>query len=238
MFVERDFFVGLSDIGYGNKITNKALLACCENVAGLHSDIAGYGLLDSDKTNKGWVILNWKVKLYERPIYGTEFKVRTWSKGGDKLYAYRDFEIIGKDGKLLGIVTSRWVLIDLEKKSFVKMTEIPLQEAYQQEDKSIFEIDFEKPKDISNYTKSCEIKITNDLIDSNEHVHNLHYISFANQLLDLKLQTEALNFEIMYKKETKAGEIVKCFYGIEDKVHYVVIKTEDESTIHAVVRIY
>ena len=238
MFVERDFFVGLSDVGYENRLTNRSLLAYCENVAGLHSDIAGYGLLDSPKTKKGWVLLNWKVKFFERPLYGTELKIRTWSKGSDKLYAYRDFEIMNKEGKILGVVTSRWVLIDLEKKHFVKMTEIPLAEAYKQEDKSVCDIDFPKITELTNYTKSCEIKITNDLIDSNEHVHNLNYINFANQLIDIKEQVKCLNLEIMYKKEIKAGEIIKAFYGYEDNTHYVVVKTYDESAIHAVIKLY
>ena len=238
MFVERDFFVGLSDVGYENRLTNRSLLAYCENTAGLHSDIAGYGLLDSPKTKKGWVLLNWKVKLFERPLYGTELKIRTWSKGSDKLYAYRDFEIMNKEGNVLGIVTSRWVLIDLEKKHFVKMTEIPLAEAYKQEDKSVFAIDFSKIVEPINYIKNCEIQITNDLIDSNEHVHNLNYINFANQLIDIEEQIKCLNLEIMYKKEIKAGEIVKAFYVYEDNTHYVVIKTYDESAIHAMIKLY
>ncbi len=238
MFVEREFFVGLSDVGYENRLTNRSLLAYCENVAGLHSDMAGYGLLDSPRTKKGWVLLNWKVKFFERALYGTELKIRTWSKGSDKLYAYRDFEIMNKDGKLLGIVTSRWVLIDLEKKHFVKMTEIPLAEAYKQEDKSVFDIDFPKMVEPVDYIKNCEINITNDLIDSNEHVHNLNYINFANQLIDIKEQVKCLNLEIMYKKEIKVGEIVKAFYGYEDNTHYVVVKTFDESAIHAVIKLY
>ena len=238
MFVEREFFVGLSDIGYENKLTNKALLAYCENVAGLHSDIVGYGLLDEPKTRKGWVLLNWKVKFFKRPLYGTELKIRTWSKASDRLYAYRDFEIIDKNGELLGIVTSRWILIDLDKKHFIKITEIPLAKLYEQEDKSVFEIDFPKIKEPSNYIKSCEITVTNDLIDSNEHVHNLNYINFANHLLDAKIENKCNNLEIAYKKEIKVGEKIKCFYTYENYIHYVFIKTRDENNIHAVIKLY
>ena len=238
MFVERDFFVGLSDIGYKNKLTNKSLLAFCENVAGLHSDFAGLGLLNSNETHKGWVLLNWEVRLLERPIYGTELKVRTWSKGNDKLYAYRDFEIMDKTGKLLGTVTSKWVLIDLNEKHFVKFTDFPIEHLYQAESKSISETTFPKLVEPAEYDKMCEIKITNDLIDSNEHVHNLNYLNFANQLLDLSIQTETLNLDIMYKKETKAGEIVKCFYRKENDAVFVTVKTEDEKNIHAILKFY
>lgn len=238
MFIEREFFVGLSDIGYENKLTNRALLSFCENVAGLHSDIAGLGLLDTPKTRKGWVLLNWKVKFLDRPLYGTNLKIRTWSKGNDRLYAYRDFEIMDENNKMLAIVTSRWVLIDLDKRHFIKLTDIPLEELYSKEDKSVFDIDFSKVVEPANYTKNCEITVTNDLIDSNEHVHNLNYINFANQLLNVDLESKCPNLEIIYKKETKAGEKVKCFYSFENGIHYVVIKTEDETNIHAVIKLY
>ena len=238
MFVEREFFVGLSDVGYENKLTNRSLLAYCENIAGLHSDIAGLGLLDTPKTRKGWVLLNWKVKFIERPLYGTILKIKTWSKGSDKLYAYRDFEIKDQNDKLLAIVTSRWVLIDLDKRHFVKLTDIPIEELYSKENKSVFDIDFPRVEEPSNYIKTCEITVTNDLIDSNEHVHNLNYINFANQLLDIDIENRCPNLEIMYKKETKAGEKVKCFYSYENETHYVVIKTEDENNIHAVLSLY
>lgn len=238
MFVERDFFVGLSDVGFENKLTNRSLLAYCENIAGLHSDIAGLGLLDTPKTRKGWVLLNWKVEFFERPLYGTELKIRTWSKGNDRLYAYRDFEIMNKDGKLLGIVTSRWVLIDLDEKHFVKLTDIPIEKLYSKEDKSVFDTNFPKAIEPTNYTKSCEITVTNDLIDSNEHVHNLNYINFANHLLEIETENNCPNLEIMYKKETKAGEKIKCFYAYENDIHYVVIKTEDESNIHAIIKLF
>ena len=238
MFIEKEFFVGLSDIGYENRLTNRSLLAYCENIAGLHSDIAGYGLLNTPKTRKGWVLLNWKVKFFERPIYGTELKIRTWSKGSDKLYAYRDFEIMNKSGEMLGIVTSRWVLIDLDKKHFVKITEIPLDELYGLENKSVFEINFPKIEEPLNYIRNCEITITNDLIDSNDHVHNLNYINFANHLVDARVENKCNNLEIAYKKEIKVGEKVKCFYSYENDIHYVVIKSMNANNIHAVIKLY
>lgn len=238
MFLEREFFVGLSEIGFENKVTNRSLLAYCENMGGIHSDIAGLGLLDAPKTRKGWVLLNWKMKIFERPLYGTTLKVRTWSKGNDRLYAYRDFEIMDEKENIVAIVTSRWVLIDLDKKHFIKFTDFPIEHLYEKEDKSVFDIDFPKVIEPSNYIKSCEILVTNDLIDTNEHVHNLNYINFANQLLDVDIENKCSNIEIMYKKETKAGEIVKCFYAYENNIHYVVIKTEDESNIHAIIKLF
>ena len=45
------------------------------------------------------------------------------------------------------------------------------------------------------------------------------------------------SFEIMYKKETKLGETVKCFYSKIDNTHYIVMKTEDEKAVHCIVKL-
>ena len=57
MFVEHNFFVGLSDINSQKELTNTCLLRYLEDVAGLHSEIAGYGVTDMDSTRKSWILL-------------------------------------------------------------------------------------------------------------------------------------------------------------------------------------
>jgi len=64
MYIEQKFFIRLQDIGISNKVTNKALLSFLEDAGGIHSNIAGYGLNNIEKTKLSWVILNWKLNLY------------------------------------------------------------------------------------------------------------------------------------------------------------------------------
>lgn len=55
MIVERKFEIGFRDVGKSNKLTDKALLGFLEDVAGKHSNIAGYGLNNIEKTGVTWV---------------------------------------------------------------------------------------------------------------------------------------------------------------------------------------
>lgn len=238
MFITREYFIGLSDIGAEYKATNKSLLTYCENTCGIQSDIVGLGVLDIEKTKLSWILMNWKLKVINRPLYGTKIKVTTWSKGTDKLYAYRDFEITDEKGETLVIVTSKWLLMNIEKNSIVKFTDDSIMSKYESESKSVFEIDFPKPKEPSNYTKFSEVLITNNLIDVNKHVHNINYIDLARTVLDYDVEVKCENLEILYKKEIKLGEKVKCLYAYENDCHYVVIKTEDEANIHSVIKLY
>ena len=69
MIVEREYYVKLSEIGKENKITNKALLGILEDIGGVHSNIAGYGIPTMDKTHLTWILLDWKVQVIRRPNY-------------------------------------------------------------------------------------------------------------------------------------------------------------------------
>ena len=46
------------------------------------------------------------------------------------------------------------------------------------------------------------------------------------------------NFEIVYKKEIKYGENVKCLYGKKDGKNIIVIKDENKDKIHACVKLF
>ena len=69
MIVEREYYVKLSEIGKENKITNKALLGILEDIGGVHSNIAGYGIKTMDQTRLTWILIDWKVQVIRRPEY-------------------------------------------------------------------------------------------------------------------------------------------------------------------------
>ena len=47
----------------------------------------------------------------------------------------------------------------------------------------------------------------------------------------------AKKIEVLYKKEIRNVDKIKCFYGVQDDLQYAVIKSEDEETVHAIIRI-
>ena len=70
------------------------------------------------------------------------------------------------------------------------------------------------------------------------HVHNINYIDFMTQIVPIEVMQNAKMIEVLYKKEIRNVNQVKCFYGIQNDEHYAVIKSEDEKTIHAIIRMY
>jgi medium-chain acyl-[acyl-carrier-protein] hydrolase len=150
MIVEREYYVKLSEIGKENKITNKALLGILEDIGGVHSNIAGYGIPTMDKTHLTWILLDWKVQVIRRPNYAEKILARTWSKDGLKYYAYRDFEVVDEQGNVIVKAISRWVLVNIETGKMERITDEILSKYQPESNKCVFEDEtFDKIKELA-----------------------------------------------------------------------------------------
>ncbi len=237
MFVEHEVFIGLRDVAVNNKVTNTALLSYLEDAGGVHSNLVGYGLREIPTVKRSWILLGWRIKFLKRPGYGERITIKTWSRGIDKLYAYRDFEILDEGRNVIGMATSKWVLLDIEKMKITRITP-EVQDAYTIENKKVFEeLDLEKLKEPETFLNSTIFVVNRSLIDVNDHLHNIYFMDIANEVLPMEVyrNAELNDIKMMYKKEIKLGDVVKAFYFVENGEHVVTIKSEDEKILHAVI---
>lgn len=240
MFFCSNFRVGFIHINNKNCLSNQGILSILEEAAEMHSSSIGCGIHNISDTHQTWALLNWKVQVSKRPKYGDNLIVKTWAKSANKFYTYRDFEVYDENNNLLIIATSKWVLINVEKNSLTRI-EDSFYTKYQPENKSVFNIT-ELPKltepEFSKETYQYSVK-RND-IDVNGHMHNVNYLSLVYEALPENVynNNQFNNFEILYKKEIKFGDTVKCFYSCEDIFHTVTIKSNNENTLHAIIKLY
>ena len=191
-------------------------------------------------TRKSWILLSWKVEVKQRPLINDSLTVKTWSRCIDRFYAFRDFEVRNQYDEIVCIATSKWVFMDIDSGRLVKVSD-EIAEKYKPElnSKVFEEQDLPKLKEPEGKILKTEFKITRNLIDINKHLHNIYYLDIAKEIIpDIIYSKYDFNyFEIMYKKEIKLGENVKAIYAKNDDFHYVTIKNEDESIIHAIIRL-
>lgn len=236
MFVENKFYVGLRDINSLKELKNTSLLSYLEDVACMHSEIAGYGVTNMDKVKRSWIVLSWKIKILKRPMFNDYINVQTWSRCINKFYAFRDFKVYNDKQEILALATSKWVFINTENGKLVKI-EDSVGNKYESEPVTVFE-DENLPKlnEPADSINSINYKITKNMIDVNNHLNNIYYMDIVKEVLPEKV-SELNEFEIMYKKEVKLGETVKAIYAQEAGYHYVIIKNEMENLTHAVIKL-
>ena len=239
MIYTEKFKIPLKDIGKDNKIKNRAVLEILENIACYHSDLVGYGVNNIKETKVTWILLDWKLKVINRPTYGQVLTVNTWGKGMNKFFTYRDYEIYDNNNNLCAIATSKWALIDTEKGKMSRLTENIIN-AYKPEKKNVFEEkSLDKVKIPEEFSNTIKYEVIRKDIDINKHMHNLYYLDLAYEALpDEVYNKRPFDYvRITYKKEIKLGEKVNCKYVEQDGKYVIVIKSEDETVIHAIVEL-
>ena len=183
MIYTEKFKIPLKDIGKDNKIKNRAVLEILENIACYHSDLVGYGVNNIKETKVTWILLDWKLKVINRPTYGQVLTVNTWGKGMNKFFTYRDYEIYDNNNNLCAIATSKWALIDTEKGKMSRLTENIIN-AYKPEKKTVFEENsLDKVKIPEEFSNTIKYEVIRKDIDINKHMHNLYYLDLAYEAL-------------------------------------------------------
>ena len=115
--------VQFCDIDEKNTLSPKGLIRILGEVAGIHSETVGYGLNHIPQTHLTWMVLNWKIKFFLKPSWNTELIVKTWARTFSKISSNRDFYVYDSNNILIAMATSKWVLIDSDKHTPVRITE-------------------------------------------------------------------------------------------------------------------
>ncbi len=241
MKFQKEFTVGLRDLGMSNELTNYGFLSYLEDIGTIHSDHVGYGVKDIFTKHRAWILLDWKLNVIQRPSFGEKVLVRTWATNIEKstYHVYRNFEVFNEKNELIATATSRWVLFDTENMKITKV-DMSFIEMYKPEGTEQEAMDQLKKLEEPSYFNSIqEYKVKRSDIDVNHHMHNLNYLKVAYEALpeNIYFGKECNNLNIMYKRQIKFGDKVKCYYSYEDKSHYVTIKSEDDKILHAIIKL-
>lgn len=189
------------------------LLKYLGEMANLHSDELGLTFDYFKEKNMAWVLNRWKVNIDVFPKFKERIKIRTWTVDFNKFYAYRNFEVIGEDEKIIIYASSIWLLIDLKKKRPIKIPEY-LANRYRLKKGIVPE--FYKFKEDICLRDSLSFNVRKADIDYNQHVNNSNYLNWILESIPIEYEKEnrLREFEILYKKETLYGEKIQSKLGL------------------------
>ena len=240
MIYKEKFKIGLKDVWAKDEVSNIAILEYLEDIAAYHSDSVGIGINTTEETHLNWLLLDWELEVLERPRYGQVLEIHTWSRGIEKFYAFRDFEIYDEENNLCAIATSKWLLVD-SKTGKIARVKPKIADKYQSEtEKAVFkEEKIKKIKEPNEYVREVTYTTRRRDIDVIGHMHNLNYLYLAYEALpEEEYSKRPFNHvRIQYKNQIKLGETVKCKYVKENGENVVIIKSEDDKTLHAIIKL-
>lgn len=167
--------------------------------------------------NYGWMLYRWKVEINEYPQVKKDVYVKTWVSKLDRFYAFREFTLSDKDGNIIVKASTVWLCVDMNKKRPIK---IPKE--YLEGIKIINEANFKEFYDFKedlNINSYIDFKIRRSDIDYNNHVNNTQYVSWIIESMTEDIYKDYLlsEFEIIYKKEIKYGDIISAGFNLDNR---------------------
>lgn len=237
MKLRQDFFIGVQDVDENKRLTNHALLEMMSDISMLHGVRAGQTSPDG-KSPVSWIVLGWRVKVYQRPSMFSTVSAWTWAQQHGHIRANRDHLVCDENGEKIAEATSEWTPIDTETGRFLRITP-ELIGAFDPEPEEVNFPGYRLPalrrfKMEPDQTRRIELNTA--MFDYNRHVHNSVYLVLAEQILPEDVLREGIDeFEILYKMEITRMEPVRLEYKRDGGTHTVAIRNDADDTLHAVV---
>lgn len=182
------------------KLSTSYLFYQMQDIAWEHASILGFGYEHLKKEQQFWVLSRLLVKIERRPDWGEEFTLETWSRGTDGFFGYRDFNFVDKAGNNIIQATSSWLVLDLESRRIVRLSEFNNFPTYVE---SVFGENSGKVKSPKTGETMQFTPVRFNEIDINQHFNSGRYIEriIDSYSFGFHEKYELVEFEVNFMKE-------------------------------------
>ena len=198
------------DVDGCSRCRPSALLGYLQEAATLAAESRGFGrevLLE--KHGAFWMLARMWYRL-DRPLrWGEELTVHTWHRGGKGASMYRDFDLF-VDGTPVGEAVSLWVLVRLEDRKMLRLSQIPELEGTSggERNKDIQLSKLHMPEEMELAERRMMHYSDTDI---NAHVNNTRYADFACDAIRADLLPEDVfvsGMQLGYHAECRPGDVI------------------------------
>ena len=207
----QEYRIAYSEISNKGTLKISGLANYFQSLAVFHSDSSGWPVDKLMEEHRGWILLHYQIKINSLPKDGELVRAHTWAAGYKRAQADRDFSMTDLDGNELAYASSRWVVMDTERRRPAKL-DPDFFDAYVIPDaREVAEAEYaisipEDAEEISRETFEVKRRDT----DTNGHVNNAVYIEWAMDSVPDELYDAAdpKEIRVTYKKECRKGDMV------------------------------
>ena len=235
MQVKQDFLVRLEDTGAGFQLSNKGFVTMLTNLACLHGNRIGQGLMDREKCHLSWMVVGWRLAVDHRPRLSETVHGLTWASGYGRLQTTRDFLLYDEQGQAAAKATSSWLVLDEHNTRVLRMTPEIVEPYGPETDKQNFP-GYAFPREAPAFApeRTAEVQVTRAMIDCNDHVHNVAYLDLFEEALPEDEDMDRFHdLTLVYRREIRPRERVTAVYGRAGEERVVVLKEADTDLVHA-----
>jgi len=198
-----------------------------QGLAGKHADMLGAGREYCVSKGIAWVITHMFIDIIDMPRDKDKLVYTTWPSVCGALRSERDFEIRDENGNLKIRAISQWVLIDLQTRRPVRISEyLP---GWNGLPERVWDKEFNKCPDFIP-TKSSVMACRFDDVDINQHINNAVYAVWATESVGFNFRNEhkLRGMEIYFEHEINPNTpTVRIEVAKEDNISRHKIMTDE-----------
>ncbi|MBR1575570.1 MAG: hypothetical protein IJ654_03875 [Bacteroidales bacterium] len=173
-----------------------------------------------------WVLARMHVRFDRMPVRYQPITLKTWHKGVHSVFFLRDYQVLDPEGQVLVSATSSWVIMEIDQRRMLRPDGLA----------EIIPADPEHPGHAIEspagkivipralpLRKVADHPVRYSDVDSNHHVNNTRYTSWAMDCLpdELTFNHSLKEIEINFNREARPGETVGLLHACDGPVHYV-----------------
>lgn len=226
----KDYSLRYTDVDAYDSLKLSSLLSFLEESACLSADELGFGYDEVAPAHRGFIVVNWYIKLNKRIKLGDVLTVHTWPLKPKHLIFLRDFELYLGNQKV-GVCTARWCMIDTDTFVPVAVSSFFPENFFDgcNTERSVDFRNWKIPAITSGETVYSK-KVRFSDYDHYFHVNNTKYADFMYDVFTVEeLQNKNLSsVQITYVKQCKEGEQLTFFKEKQDGFYLVEGKVGDE----------
>jgi len=233
LIFEKKYRIHTYEADASGKLSIPGLFNYLQDAAARHASILNLGKEHMEKENRFWALARILVKIEHSPDWEEEITVRTWPRGREGLFAIRDFELIGNNGRIYGGASSSWLIVNRDNRRPVR-PEIILKELNILDGvKASLDRNPEKLDAIVEASYSSRIfPVRYSDLDINMHVNNVNYIKWVMDTypLDYILGHRIIFAELNYLHESLPGDEISVMVsesGPDSFNHSIIRKNDD-----------
>lgn len=204
--ISNNYLVRYDDIDFTNKAFLPSIINYFTDLATFQASKIGLDVDTLKSIHRGWVLCQWDIDIFRLPTFSETISVTTIPYSYKKFFAYRVFQIKDSKNDILVEGKSSWMYLDLEKRRPIRLSYDDLKPfGVKEGDNEV--IDVIKPIKLNSPSKECSFDVRYTDIDTNNHVNNSRYLTWALETLDIEFLKYHIpkNVKILYSKEKRYG---------------------------------
>lgn len=207
---QKEWEIRAFEVDLENRWKMESIYVCMQEVADDHAEILGMGREASLAAGRYWVVARNAVEMIRFPIRQEKILVTTWPGKTVRMGFPRHFTFETKEGELLGVATSLWMLVDRDTRKMLPPKSIDLQMPDNSEIPDPLPLPGRIRLEQETQPPVLYDPVYSDL-DFNHHVNNTRYVQWiCDQFPPRRFVEGQLNkLQVNYSNEIRYGQQVR-----------------------------